>query len=88
MAHRSGRAETVLGYSQKVIYNSGLLTPFSPEGHMQKKFPVLGFIGLTLIVLGVLAGVCANSGWSLYLIITGAAVLVFALFAGHVKLFG
>jgi membrane-bound ClpP family serine protease len=55
---------------------------------MQKKFPVLGFIGLTLIVLGVLAGVCANSGWSLYLIITGAAVLVFALFAGHVKLFG
>lgn len=48
---------------------------------MNKKRPYLGFIGLVLIITSIIAD------WPVTLIV-GAGLLVYALFAGHVKLFG
>jgi uncharacterized protein (DUF983 family) len=55
----------------------------------KRKQPILGFLGLGLITIGVLWS-CAGtaSGWSYGLIVVGGLVLVIALFTGNVKLFG
>ena len=57
----------------------------TPEGGK----PVIGFIGLILLVIG--GGVCAFSGgntFGIVMALAGAAVLGFALVTGNVKLFG
>ena len=54
--------------------------------------PIIGFLGLVLIIIGYALGTMAESSLttciSLPVIVAGVSVLVYALFAGHVKIWG
>jgi uncharacterized membrane protein YvbJ len=65
--------------TQQVIVQAGP-TP-------KKRHPIIGFIGLILILIGI--GVsCADANWGIGIGLVGAAVLVFALITGNMKLSG
>ena len=53
----------------------------------KRKRPIIGFIGMILLIIGVIV-VFSNVTAGLIVGVIGLAVLVFALFTGNVKLFG
>lgn len=58
----------------------------------RKPRPIIGFIGMILIILGYALSTMAESSLitciSLPVIVAGVAVLVYALFTGNVKIWG
>ena len=59
---------------------------------MTSKKPIIGFIGMALIIIGCNLSTMMESSLticiSLPVIVAGVSVLVYALFAGHVKIWG
>lgn len=55
----------------------------------RKRYPIIGFVGMVLLVLGII-GTCADRGavWPMTVILVGAIILVVALFTGNVKFLG
>lgn len=54
--------------------------------------PIIGFLGLVLIIIGYALSTSTVRGITLCIgvpvIVAGVSVLVYALFAGHVKIWG
>jgi len=55
--------------------------------HEKKKMPILGFIGLLLVVVGVIVA-CNNTGIGIGILMLGVVLLIYSLFSGNVKLLG
>ena len=53
----------------------------------KKKMPVLGFIGLLLVVVGLIVA-CNSPGIGIGILMLGVVLLIYSLFSGNVKLLG
>lgn len=53
----------------------------------KKKMPVLGFVGLILIIIGGIV-ICNSPGIGVGILLLGLVILIYSLFSGNVKLFG
>lgn len=54
----------------------------------KKRYPIIGFIGLILLICGFGGYAMSNSPFIGIFGVIGIFVLVYALFTGHIKLFG
>jgi hypothetical protein len=61
-----------------------VVAPPPPLPQPKKRYPVIGFIGLLMLVIGFFLPYPTM----IIVIGAGAAILIFALFSGHIKMFG
>ncbi|MCJ7651554.1 MAG: zinc ribbon domain-containing protein [Candidatus Lokiarchaeota archaeon] len=58
------------------------------EESEKKKNPVLGLIGMALIIVGVMFFACESPTIGIILSLIGVGILIFSLFTGNVKFLG
>ena len=57
------------------------------EMAMKAKHPIIGFAGITLILIGLVVG-CKHPTSGMILAVLGMAVLIYALVTGNIKFWG